>query len=170
MSADDADTGKAGERTPGRIILGWWGKRLGRDDWRSRGLSARLRRAGPVDALAEPEVHELAHDLGLRDGARLARLAILLAEVRTHVPQRLARRLGGAEPKLSSLRFQRLMRASDDELIDALRRAIVIADRTCNVAALGQDLLHWSERTRTEWCFHYFGAEAPEDETEETAA
>lgn len=168
MSSHDADTGKAGEKTPGRIVLGWWGRRLGRDDGRSRALAARLRRAGTVDALTEPEVHELARSLGLRDAERLARLVMLLAEVRTHVPQTLARRLGGTAPKLSHLRFQRLMRASGDELTDALRRAIVMADRSCNVAALGVDLLDWSEWTRGNWCFHYFGAEAPEDDSGET--
>ena len=146
----------------GQIILGWWKNAVeNRQSGRARALAARLRRASPVEALAEPEVHDLARKLGERDGARLARLVTLLAEVRTHVPETLMRRLGGPEPALSHLRFQRLMRASDGELPDALRRAIVAAERRCNVAALGADLLFWSEQTRGRWTFQYFGAETP---------
>lgn len=146
----------------GRIIFDWWRKAIeDRRSGRARALVARLRRAGPVEALVEPEVHDLARALGLRDGARLARLVTLLAEVRTHVPQPLMERLGGPDPALSPLRFQRLMRASAEELPGALRRAIGLAERSCNVAALGEDLLFWSERTRVRWTFQYFGAAAP---------
>ena len=53
------------------------------------------------------------------------------------------------------------MRASDEELPDALRRAIVAAERSCNVAALGADLLFWSDKTRGRWAFQYFRAETP---------
>lgn len=152
----------------GSIILGWWARELGdRQSAAARGLAARLRRAGPVDALAERAVHDLAQALNLRDGTRLAFLVRLLAEVRDHVPQPLARRLGGAEPEMSELRFQRLMRAEGDELPEALRRAITLADRSCNVARLGGDLLHWGEETRRRWCFDYYGVDAPQSVSEE---
>ncbi|TPE47870.1 type I-E CRISPR-associated protein Cse2/CasB [Amaricoccus solimangrovi] len=161
------DTGEASaEKSPGQIILGWWTHALGdRQSGRARALAARLRRASPIEALAEPEVHDLARALDLRDGARLARLVTLLAEVREHVPRTLARRLGGADPALSPLRFQRLMRSDGTELAELLRRAIGLADRACNVAALGEDLLRWTETTRARWCFHYFddAAETPRD-------
>lgn len=166
MSEAQGTGGEAAEKSPGQIILGWWTRALGdRQSGRARALAARLRRASPVEALAEPEVHDLARALGLRDGARLARLVTLLAEVRGHVPRTLARRLGGAEPALSALRFQRLMRAEDAELSEALRRAIVLADRACDVAALGEDVLRWTETTRARWCFHYFddASETPGD-------
>ena len=68
---------------------------------------------------------------------------------------------GMPEPALSALGFQRLMRASDDELTGALRRAIVAAERTCNVAALGEDLMFWSDKIRGRWSFQYFRAETP---------
>lgn len=142
------------------IILGWWSRELGnREAGHARALAARLRRAGPVEALAERPVQELGQALGLRDGVRLARLACLLAEVREHTGERLARRL--AEPVLSSLRFQRLLRVDDAELPDALRRAIVMAERKCNVAALGADLLHWGDSVKMRWCFDYYGEQAP---------
>lgn len=151
------------EKSKGAIILGWWSNHLGkRDTGHTRALAARLRRADPVSALAEAEVHDLSGSLHLRDGVALARLACLLAEVREHSTQTLAQRLGGTEPTLSTLRFQKLIRADEPELTAALRRAIAMADGVCNVAALGADLLDWSEQSRMRWCFHYYGAQPPQ--------
>lgn len=158
-------------KSPGQIILGWWSQEMAdRTSGVARGLAARLRRATPASALAEPAVYRLAArlDLRARDAERLSLLARLLAEVRETTPEPLAKRLGGAEPVLSTLRFQRLMRAEGDELADALRRAIGMADGRCNVAALGQDILRWDDRTRMNWCFNYFGAEAPQTEKTES--
>ncbi|MBC7155580.1 MAG: type I-E CRISPR-associated protein Cse2/CasB [Rhodobacteraceae bacterium] len=150
------------ENSKGADILRWWVLNLAdRQSGRARALSARLRRARGGDALTEPEVHDLARTLGMTDGARLALLVRLLAQVKEHVPQSLARRLGGNPPVLSTLRFQRLMRAEGDELPEALRRAITMAEGRCNVASLGLDILYWGEAVRARWCFHYFGAEAP---------
>ncbi|MGO4909820.1 type I-E CRISPR-associated protein Cse2/CasB [Pseudorhodobacter sp. W20_MBD10_FR17] len=154
------------DKTPGQIILGWWGRALGdRERPAARALAARLRRAGPIEALVEREVQELARalSLGPNDAPRLARLVCLLAELRDHVAAPLAARLGGAEPVLSTLRFQRLMRAEGDELVPLLRRAIGMADGKANIAALGADLLFWNDKTRARWCFQYFGAETPAD-------
>jgi CRISPR system Cascade subunit CasB len=155
-----------------KIIFGWWARELGdRQSSAARGLAARLRRAGPVDALTERAVHELAQALGLGrkddDGVRLAFLVRLLAEMREHVPQSLPRRLGGAEPVMSELRFQRLMRASGDDVSEALRRAITLVARRCNVALLSGDLLHWGEEVRRRWCFDYYGVDAPQGVSKE---
>lgn len=154
---------------PGAVALGWWKRTIApRDMPSAKALSARLRRAAPLAVLCEPAVQDLARELGLgpAQAERLVQLAVLLAEVREHAPERLARRLGGAEPVLSPLRFQRLIRAEGEELTDLLRRAIAMADRKCNVAALAADILHW-EAARPRWCFDYFGAEAPAKDLEE---
>jgi CRISPR system Cascade subunit CasB len=152
-------------------ILEWWRENIAnRESGRARALAARLRRAGVIETLAEPEVHILAQRLGLgrseRDAAQIVRLVQALAEVRENDPQRLARRLGGPEPAMSSLRFQRLLRSRGEELTTALRRALPMVDRRCNVAQLGRDLLNWDDercgdRTRAEWCFEYFGVLPP---------
>lgn len=158
----------SGENTKGADILRWWSVNLAdRQSGRARALAARLRRARGGDALAEPEVHDLACSLGITDGAKLALLVSLLAQVKEHVPQSLPRRLGGDPPTLSTLRFQRLMRAEGDELPEALRRAITMAEGRCNVASLGLDILNWGEAARARWCFHYFGAEAPSQPDDE---
>ena len=156
------------ENKPGAIALGWWSREIApRDVPSAKALSARLRRAAPLAALCEPAVIDLAHALGLSPSRAddIIRLGTLLAEIREHTSETLATRLGGTEPALSkpllsSLRFQRLMRAEGDDLTSQLRRAIVMADRRCNVAAFAQDLLHW-DTARARWCFHYFGADAP---------
>jgi CRISPR system Cascade subunit CasB len=145
----------------GAKALAWWSREIApREIPAAKGLSARLRRAAPLAVLSEPAVIQLARslDLGPARADQVVRLATLLAEVRDNSPETLARRL--AAPVLSTLRFQRLMRAEGDELTDHLRRAIQMADRRCNVAALAADLLHW-ESARPRWCFHYFGADAP---------
>lgn len=161
---------KDAAKTPGGIALGWWGVHIGdRESAAARGLAARLRRAAPMAVLCEPAVQDLARSLGMGPARAqdIVRLAGLLAEVREHDGAPLARRLGGAEPVLSGLRFQRLMRAEGDELVALLRRAIAMAERRCNVAALASDLLHW-QVARPRWCFHYFGADAPQDDLKES--
>lgn len=147
----------------GAAILGWWSAQIGdRQSAAARGLSARLRRGGALDILAEPPVHDLSRRLGLRDAPTLIRLVGVLAHVREHRPQRLAQRLGqGDPPALSSLRFQRLIRAQDDDLTAALVRALPLAGHACNVAALGADLMFWTDDTRGRWCFDYFGTAVP---------
>lgn len=148
----------------GKIIATWWHETLGDREagqvsGRARAVSARLRRAGRIEALVEPDVFQLAQRLKTRDAERLCRLAVVLANVRSDSSAPLARRLG---PVLSSLRFQRLMRATGDELTNGLIRALPMVERRCNVAALGADLFYWGDRTRTRWIFDYHGAAVPE--------
>lgn len=160
------------KKGPGAIALGWWSREIAqRDIPAAKALSARLRRAAPLAVLCEPKVQELAQalNLGPAQADQLVRLATLLAELRETSTETLAKRLGGTDPVLSTLRFQRLLRAEGQELTDHLRRAVIMAERRCNVAALAADLLHW-EAARPRWCFHYFGAEAPAKDLEEKSA
>lgn len=147
-------------------VLDWWQHNIGdRNNSAARGLAARLRRASAVEALAEQQVHQLGRRMGLNgpyDGPRLADIARTLAEVRENSSETLFRRLGPSKPDaedavLSRLRFQRLLRSEGEERLTAVRRAITMADRRCNVAQLGRDL-RWldNERTLQRWCFDYF--------------
>lgn len=142
----------------------WWSQYIAPRDGEvtHRGCASRLRRATAIAALCEPAVHELAQKLGAteRDAHKLAGVVSLLAEIRENVAQSLPQTLGsGEKPALSQGRFENLMRAEDQELITLLRRAIYMADRRCNVGKLAADVWHWNEKTRTQWCFSYFGAE-----------
>jgi CRISPR system Cascade subunit CasB len=156
----------------------WWNANIAdRESGRARALAARLRRAEGIEALVEPEVVALAHDLNMAREAVVVpflRLVQVLADVRENTNEPLARRLGGSEPVLSALRFQKLLRARDTDLTQPLRRAIAMAGRRCNVEHLAADLLiwdhpDWGDRVRARWCFDYFGAPPP-DEAPEPAA
>lgn len=163
------------EKGVGSIAFGWWAEYLEPRDTNpsARALSARLRRAGPIEILCEPAVHQLAQALhvsgGGREAEKLVRLACLLAEVRERDAASLAHRLGGKEPVLSRGRFEKLIRAEGENLTDLLRRAIMMAGRRCNVGALARDLWYWNDKTRTDWCFGYFHADVPRDDVKETA-
>lgn len=153
-----------------KSIREWWYTNLGNREHspRARALAARLRHATGVEALAELAVHDLARslELGQRDGDadRLIRIATVLAEVREHDHRHLAARLGAVDA-LSRLRFERLIRSSEDEVATAVRRVLPLADRRCHVGTLGADLLFWNDTTRARWCFDYFGAAAPQSLT-----
>lgn len=147
------------KKTRGTIVLDWWRQNIAaRDNSAARGLSARLRRSEPLSVLMEPAVHELARSIGLKekDASTLVRLVCLLAELRETDAVPLAARLGGTEPVLSPARFEKLMRADDDDLMPLLRRAILMADRRCNVSSFADDMLNWTPATRNKWCFQYF--------------
>jgi CRISPR system Cascade subunit CasB len=165
----------AEHKGPGTAAFGWWAEYIEPRDSipAARGLAARLRRAGPIEALCEPAVHKLAQALHVSgseaEAEKLVRLACLLAEVRESDAAPLAYRLGGKEPVLSHARFENLMRAEGETLTDLMRRAIGMAGRRCNVGALARDLWYWNDRTRTRWCFDYFHADAPQDDSKETA-
>lgn len=159
------------EKQAGQIILGWWSRELGkRETGAQKGLSARLRRGDDVTVLCQKEVHDLARQLNLRDGPRAARLARVLAHVREHTGASLPRRLGGKEPVMSALRFERLIHSEGEDLETALRRALPMVGHAANVAHLGEAILFWSDATRTRWCFDYHGADAPVTETSEEPA
>lgn len=153
--------------TRSEICAEWWqGALADRNSGAARGLAARLRRADALGVLAEPAVQALARRLGMGagDAPQLVRLVQVLADLREDDRASLAQRLSGV---LSPLRFQRLMRVEGDEFTAQLRRAIVMADRRCDVARLAGDLLAWDhpeagDRIRARWCFDYFGGSLDE--------
>lgn len=156
-------------KRPGQIILGWWSRELGeRTTGSQKALSAQLRRADDITVLCHKPVHDLASALNIRDGARIARIARVLAHVRTHTKPSLPRKLGaGDPPALSALRFERLIHSEGADLETAIRRALPMVGSAANVAHLGEALLFWTDKTRTKWCFDYYGTDAPEDSTAE---
>ena len=160
--------GKENSQRPGAIAMGWWSRHIApRENAAARGLSARLRRAaGPITVLCEPEVHELARDLrfGPEKADRLVQLVCLLAELREHHSRRLPQLLGGAEPVMSNARFEKLMRSQGGELTSRMRRAILMSERSCNVASFADDLIYWNDKTRNRWFFDYFGVDAPRED------
>lgn len=156
----------------GGAAFGWWREALG-DTGRGRANRAQLRRvSSAVDAIQIETLHDLHHALGgdLGDrGETLALIAVALANIRETVPQTAPERMEG---KVSPLRFQRLVRIAEPaDLIVPLRRALSQIDCTANVPTLARDLFRWSDRTRNDWCFAYYGARfAAPGQPEETEA
>ena len=158
------------KESPGAVCAAWWWQTFGADDGAARMTRARFRRcATPAEALTIEATHDLNRRLrkaGYRPHAdRLALMAISLARVTENGHPRLAavfgRRPARNSPRaLSEMRFQNLIQTTDKaDLIRPLRRAMSIVRRIpVNVSALGNDLYHWNDGTRTEWCFQYFGA------------
>lgn len=149
----------------GKTACGWWKYSLG-DNGPGRMARAKLRRCDTTaDALAIDATHALHQALGgkLQNRAdTLALIAVALANIRTSSLQSAAARMG---ERLSALRFQTLIRCDSATLIRPLRRALIQIDATANVGRLARDLFCWSDKTRNNWCFAYYGAAAPAPQT-----
>jgi len=101
---------------------------------------------------------------------RLAAIAGLLANVKESAPEAdaadqpktVANILAtptkpGMGPRVSELRFQRLVAIKDiPELYPALRRIIHLAGDRVPVPDLIQSVRYWSEKTRSDWTFRYY--------------
>jgi CRISPR system Cascade subunit CasB len=69
------------------------------------------------------------------------------------------KKFGSPESLLSEGRFRRLLvvrRA--EELMDAMTRLVRIVDGRINIADLTNSMLRWTDRTRAEWAYAYYGA------------
>ena len=188
------------EKKRGQIILSWWGQALGNnpvfDNGAARKARAQLRRATtPSEVLSLDVTYALyegrstRHGQAASDGLRQTgidlsrkdhgplRLALVAAVIagldgtaRSSLPHRFGEK-DGDNPRLSHLRFQRILRAGDDwTLATRLRRALPLVGRTADVGRLGADLLDWGENIRNRWCFDYFGASPPGQEDTPTVS
>jgi CRISPR system Cascade subunit CasB len=131
----------------------WWRELL-----RDNAARARLRRCHrPIEALLEPDTLSLLRRLGWRGdrGERVAALAVVLA----HVRQDRREQFGSPDSLLSEARFRRLLivrRA--EELMEAMTRLVRVMDGMVNVADLANSMLWWTDRTRADWAYAYYGA------------
>ena len=178
MSISETET----PELPGAVIHAW--RNLYPDPehrWRGDpGGRAELRRAATPEAiLVVPAFHDIliavrdsGIDLPSRTEADLYRRLALaigaLAERRAgdSGAKRFAAALGGSskpeERRFKTLRFQALIaaldRAPDADALTALRRGMaIIGDERIDMRAFLRDLLFWSDRTRIDWTFAYFG-------------
>lgn len=150
-----------------KVCFNWWVELTNPRLANSRADLARIRRAnGPVEALTITAVHTLYTGLteayvDLRfQPERLTLLALTLAHLKTNRAEPAARQMGrGDPPKLSSMRFNHLIRATTpEELMTPMRRALKLIDNSANVGQLARDLYWWNDTTRARWCFDYYGA------------
>ncbi|MDB5969445.1 MAG: hypothetical protein JWQ90_1895 [Hydrocarboniphaga sp.] len=161
----------------GRVVLRYRDWLHDRERSHARAARARLRRcAGELDAVSERGAHELLRSAEAaytdRDDEpphhdRLLALAPLLAWVETHggersLPAQLAQSKEGADrPRLSELRFQRLLAAQGAELHQELRRALQLLDKTANALWLAEAVCDWDNELfgtalRRRWAYQYY--------------
>jgi CRISPR system Cascade subunit CasB len=92
---------------------------------------------------------------------RLAVVAGLLAHVKEDDGQPLAKAMsaraeGSDQPKVSTLRFMRLLDSPDLETIfTGLRRVLPLMKHKANVKALAEDLIYWGDNIKKKWAYAY---------------
>ncbi|MDR1423375.1 MAG: type I-E CRISPR-associated protein Cse2/CasB [Azoarcus sp.] len=97
----------------------------------------------------------------LAQNDRLAAVAGLLAHVKEDDEQPLAKTMsacaeGSDQPKVSTLRFMRLLDSPDLETIfTGLRRVLPLMKHKANVKALAEDLIYWGDKVKKEWAYSY---------------
>ncbi len=158
-----------------RAVKEWWAEltqeRAGKPA--DRAGRAQLRRCRSMfEAVACPAFHRLYHRLrrlGHRlDGRRLAPAAAVLAHVEMDTaPQGISSlatlmarpRPGSGQPRVSGLRFRRLLLVEDrEELLPALSRVVRLLGGQAPVAPLAGDIYWWGERVKERWAYDYYAA------------
>jgi len=137
------------------LVLSWW-KGLEND----RGGRAQLRRAHNLTEVVFVEAyHRLYEQTGNADREKLALVAGVCSHVKEHRAGKLAEQMsgGGDDPKLSGLRFRRLLAITDkDELLHAMIRIIRLLGGSVDVAGLARTVYWWNENTRKQLAYDYY--------------
>jgi CRISPR system Cascade subunit CasB len=144
------------------LLPDWW-RRLDDDT----GGRAALRRAPDLTAVvlqpAFQRLHRRMLATGWPEGAwagdRLAAAAGLLAHLREAdalpLPKAMSAREGD-KPRVSELRFKRLLESPDVEtLFIGLRRTLPLIQHRCDPVALADDTVNWGDSVRKRWAYDY---------------
>ena len=146
----------------GDLLLRWW---QGLDD--DRGGRAALRRAPDITAVVMLPAYQRLHRRLLAAGwptdtwrnDHLAAVAGLLAHVRQNTPQALPVAMSqrdGDKPRVSALRFTRLLESPDiDTLFAGLRRTLPLLQHQADVLALATDVVNWGDTVKKRWAYGY---------------
>ena len=165
----------------GAIAGDWWrtlNPASGVQTGPHRAALARLRRAQtPLDAIGEAATLRLIQRLPHFDPDRVAALAAILAWVREEddgrsVASAIGRKsLDDTDALMSEGRFRRLMQVerTGEELMEAMRRLIVLANGKVDVRDLSNSVLYWGDRVKKRWIFGYYGALQAAPTTSSTA-
>ena len=139
-------------------LSGWW-----RELDQNRGLRAELRRARSItEVVMIPPFHftgrKFAKFFPQRvDKLRLAMILGLLAHVKQPTTLKLAKQMAtGDRPRVSELRFKRLLRYERDDLYQPLVRVIQLLDGQVNIGDLAKLCFYWGDNIRRELAFDYY--------------
>ena len=139
-------------------LYGWW---QGLDQ--NRGLRAELRRARSVtEVVMLPAFHFAGRQFvkffsQRSDKIRLAMIIGLLSHVKQATSVKLARQMAtGDRPRVSELRFKRLLRYERDELYQPLVQVIRLLDRQVNIGEFAELCFYWGDNVRRDLAFNYY--------------
>ncbi len=144
------------------IARQWWSDLISEKPGR-RAARARLRRAAtPLEVIQEPTALRLIERLPSENWDQVAILAGILAVVREDDKTKLARAIGrkkidDKEAVMSEPRFRRLLQSRDEELLDAMRRLVLLNKGKANVTDLSFAILRWGGSIKKRWIFRYYG-------------
>jgi len=140
------------------ILTRWW-----QNLENNKGTRAELRRCdSPEKVMFHPAFPHLCQQLEPWLGEewnwelRLAAVVGLLSHVRKTTGQRLAYQMAGNPPKVSELRFRRLLQRERDDLYGAMIRILQMLDQTANLPDLFNSVFYWGDPVRKRWAFEYF--------------
>lgn len=140
------------------IILSWWNS-LEND----RGGRAELRRAHNLTEVAFIEAyHRLYNQMKALDRESLALVAGVCAHVKAHSAGKFAEQMAIGDkpddkPKVSNLRFRRLLAITDrDELYYTMVRIIRLLGGTLDVCDLAKTVYWWNENTKKRLAYDYY--------------
>lgn len=156
----------AKEMPAARILTHWW-QELEHD----KGARAELRRCdSPEEVMFQPAFSRLCHQLEPYLGTewnwelRLAAVLGLLAHVRQASGLTLARQMAGTPPKVSELRFRRLLQRDRSELYGPMIRILRMLKYEANLPDLMDSVFYWGDGVRKRWALEYF-SNTPETKT-----
>ncbi len=76
---------------------------------------------------------------------RLATVVGLLSHVRKTTGKTLAYQMAGSQPKVSELRFHRLLQRDPDDLYGAMIRVLQMLDHTASLSDLMSSIFYWGD-------------------------
>ena len=141
------------------LVLFWW-KSLDKDS----GGRARLRRARGLTEIAFIEAyHRLYEQVNNVDGGIDKEKIAIIAGLCTHVKEnrrgKIAEQMaeGGDKPRVSKLRFRRILAISDREkLFHAMIRIIQMLGGSVDICDLSKVVYFWNENTKKQLAFDYY--------------
>lgn len=145
-----------------QAIVDWWEGLL-----KEKGNRAMLRRCGSLtNVMFVPAYHKLRLTLmrfDRKNDIALACVAGLLAHVSSNIADQPTGKLmvkpkeKGGNPRVSELRFRRLIQCKDHEdLFGSMIRIIRLIDGAVAVTDLARDVYWWGDQTRKQWAFDYY--------------
>jgi CRISPR system Cascade subunit CasB len=169
---ESGDGSSSDNHNPPEIVYSWWEQLKDRQKAVFRARRAELRRAKTVEEICLTQgFHDLLHRLKetkWRQTDRIAVMAAVLARVEWHdgsartAAQMARSKSDGSSPRVSELRFRRLLRhvRDNDQLLAQMPRVLSLlrdgAGARVNVKDLASSLYWWNEKTRKQWALDYY--------------